>query len=112
MCKSPRSLPLVLTLVRYAVFKCRASFLFRLVRAGGKQSPSSSTGGAWDLVEVFTPAQRAWTSTVVPTEARSYIAAVRQARAARAGKCAMQRCACRRVHVRVRPENEAAPTLP
>jgi len=51
-------------------------FASKMLVTGGKQSPSSSTGGAWDLVEVFTPAQRAWTSTVVPTEARSYIAAV------------------------------------
>lgn len=48
-----------------------------VIVAGGKQNTSAgaATGGAWDLVEMFSTATGAWTTSVAPAEARSYVAA-------------------------------------
>ena len=44
---------------------------------GGKQNASAGadTGGKWDLVEELDTATGTWKSSVVPSEARSYLAA-------------------------------------
>lgn len=47
----------------------------QLVVTGGKQFPSNSTGGKWDLVEIYDISTATWRTSVVPGEARSYAAA-------------------------------------